>query len=169
MNGTSSGLVHGTSGTQTTLEQNELAKKENELERQTKEKYLKDTLPRSSPLSIPKNASIVAKRKSGYDQVKYTWKSGNFEYISRWHTRTPNAPSNQNESWVVERIYHGIGFGNGARQKKHDILVGKTKSGKYKWVSKSEWDRAVYARKHGTATQEQKEMLDNGHWKTTKQ
>ncbi len=27
-----------------------------------------------------------------------------------------------------------------------------------------EWKAAIYARKNGTATQEQKEMLDNGHW-----
>lgn len=32
-------------------------------------------------------------------------------------------------------------------------------------VSKKEWKRAIAARKKGTATKEQKEMLDNGHWK----
>ena len=38
-------------------------------------------------------------------------------------------------------------------------------AGKIKWVSKQEWQAAIRARKNGTATQEQKEMLDNGHWK----
>ncbi len=167
MNGTSSGLAHGTFGTQTTPEQSELAQKAAELEQQAKETYLKDTLPQTSPIFIPERANIKAERKSGYDQVKYTWKSGDFEYISRWHTRTPNAPSDQAASWVVERIRHGIGYGKEARRRTHDILVGKTESGNYKWVSKSEWDKAILARKKGTATLEQKEMLDNGHWKTS--
>ena len=37
--------------------------------------------------------------------------------------------------------------------------------GHNQWVSKKEWKRAIDARKKGTATKEQKEMLDNGHWK----
>ena len=50
-----------------------------------------------------------------------------------------------------------------ARPAKHEILVGKNK-----WVSKKEWQAAIRARKNGTATKEQKEMLDNGHWKPKK-
>ncbi len=167
MNGSSSGLAHGTAGTQTTLEQSELKEKVSENEMRAKEAYLRDTLPQSAPMSIPNNATIKTEQKTGYEQVKYTWKSGDFEYISRWHTRTPNAPTDQTESWVVERIRHGVGAGSGARRKTHDILVGKTESGNYKWVSMSEWRKAIYARKNGTATQQQKEMLDNGHWKST--
>ena len=41
--------------------------------------------------------------KNGYVQVKYTWKKGDYSYTSRWHTRTPNAPREQGNSWVVER------------------------------------------------------------------
>lgn len=46
---------------------------------------------------------------------------------------------------------------------KHEILVGKNK-----WVSKKEWQAAIRARKNGAETKEQKEMLDNGHWKPKK-
>ena len=41
-----------------------------------------------------------------------------------------------------------------ARPAKHEILVGKNK-----WVSKKEWQAAIRARKNGTATKEQKEIL----------
>ena len=53
--------------------------------------------------------------------------------------------------------------GKNARPAKREILVGKNK-----WVSKQEWQAAIRARKNGTATKEQKEMLDNGHWKPKK-
>lgn len=55
------------------------------------------------------------------------------------------------------------GYGKNTRPAKHEILVGKNK-----WVSKKEWQAAIRARKNGTATNEQKEMLDNGHWKPKK-
>lgn len=69
----------------------------------------------------------------------------------------------QGDSWVVQRDKAGIGYGKNARPAKHEILVGKNK-----WVSKKEWQAAIRARKNGTATKEQKEMLDNGHWKPKK-
>lgn len=122
--------------------------------------FLENELPKSSPISIPPSAKITEEKKNGYDQIKYTWRKGDYEYTSRWHTRTPNAPSEQVNSWVVQRDKPGIGYGKDARPATHEILVGKNK-----WVSKKEWQAAIRARKNGTATQEQKEMLDNGHWK----
>ena len=66
----------------------------------------------------------------------------------------------QGDSWVVERHRPGIGFGPDARPATREILVGTGK-----WVPKSTWDAAIRARKNGTATQKQKELLDHGHWK----
>ena len=122
--------------------------------------YLKNELSKRSPIKIPSGASIKEEHKEGYEQGKYTWKRGDFTYVSRWHTRTPNAPPNQGSSWVVQRDKAGKGYGKDARPAKHEIFVGKNK-----WVSKKEWQAAIRARKNGTATQAQKEMLDNGHWK----
>ena len=122
--------------------------------------FIEKVLPNSSPIKIPASAIVKEEQKNGYNQVKYTWKKGEFSYTSRWHTRTPNAPKKQGDSWVVQRDKAGIGFGKEARPATHEILVGKDK-----WVSLKEWRMAIQARKNGTATKEQKEMLDNGHWK----
>ena len=65
----------------------------------------------------------------------------------------------RNERFFFQLISR-IGYGKDARPAKHEILVGKNK-----WVSKAEWRKAIQTRKDGTATKEQKEMLDNGHWK----
>ena len=40
--------------------------------------------------------------------------------------------------------------------------------GKNKWVSMSEWKKAITARKQGNATKKQIEMLNNGHWRDLK-
>ena len=93
--------------------------------------YIENTLPKSSPIKIPSSATVKEEQKNGYDQVKYTWKKGDYSYTSRWHTRTPNAPKEQGDSWVVQRDKAGIGYGKNARPAKHEILVGKNK-----WVSK---------------------------------
>ena len=168
MHGSDSGQATGTTGSaQTTIEQAEYSRKVAEIEAklEARQDYLKNVLPKSSPIRIPGDAQIKEEAKEGYDQVKYTWKTGDYKYESRWHTRTPNAPANQGDSWVVSRTVPGIGSGPNARQKKTEILVGKTDSGQNKWVDKKVWDAAVHARKNGTCTKEQKEMLDNGHWK----
>lgn len=115
---------------------------------------------KSSPLKIPKRATAVLENKKGYTQIKYTWETGKFKYTSRWHTRTPNAPKNQGNTWVVERKVSGVGHGKNARPKREEVLVGKNK-----WISKKEWRDAITARKKGVATKKQKEWLDNGHWK----
>lgn len=122
--------------------------------------YIEKTLPKGSPIKIPSSATIKEERKNGYDQVKYTWKQGDYSYTSRWHTPTPNAPAGQGDSWVVERKKAGVGYGKNAHPKTEEILVGKNK-----WISKKEWRDAIIARKKGTLTKEQKEQLDNGHWK----
>lgn len=162
-----SGLANGTSGSpQTTLEQQTLKQKVAENEAKIKrEEYLRNELSKSSPLKIPESAQITDQRKNGYDQVKYNWERGEYKYQSRWHTRTPGAPQNQSNTWVVEKRKPGIGSGPDARSAEHFVLIGKSKNGSYKWVDKKKWDAAIRARKNGSATKEQKEMLDNGQWK----
>lgn len=156
----SGGNSNQTSGAQHTLEQEEAARQAAENEAAAEQQYLSQILPQSSPMHIPDNATITSQTKNGYDQVKYQWTRGEYNYTSRWHTRTPGAPPEQGDSWVVERHRPGIGSGPNARPAKREILVGEGK-----WVSKSTWDAAIRARKNGTATQEQKELLDHGHWK----
>ena len=73
--------------------------------------YIENTLPKSSPIKIPSSAIIIEEQKNGYEQVKYTWKKDDYSYTSRWHTRTPNAPKEQGDSWVVQRDKAGIGYG----------------------------------------------------------
>lgn len=125
--------------------------------------YIQKILPKTAPMSIPSSASIKEQHKNGYEQIKYQWTRGEYSYTSRWHTRTPNAPEEQGDSWVVQRDRPGIGYGPNARPAKHDILVGK-----YKWVSQEKWQDAIRAKKKGIATKQQKEMLNNGHWKPKK-
>jgi hypothetical protein len=59
----------------------------------------------------------------------------------------------------IDKKYFKNGLEN-ARPAKHEIIIGK-----HKWISKQEWQSAIRARKNGTATSKQKEILDNGHWK----
>ena len=162
-----SGQANGTTGSpQTTLEQQTLKQKTAENEAEAKrENYLRNELVKSSPLKIPSTAQITDQKKNGYDQVKYNWERDGYKYQSRWHTRTPGAPEDQGDTWVVEKKKPGIGNGPNPRPAEHYILVGKSKAGNYKWVDKKKWDAAIRARKNGTATKEQKEMLDYGHWK----
>lgn len=122
--------------------------------------YIESILPKSSPIKIPSSATIKVEHKNEYDQIKYTWKSGDYYYTSRWHTQTPNAPKEQGNSWVVERKKPGVGYGKNAHPKQEEILVGENE-----WISKQDWNDAILARKKGTLTQQQKEWLDNGHWK----
>ena len=72
--------------------------------------YIKNELPKDSPIKIPQGAKITDQQKAaGYRQIKYQWKRGEYKYTSRWHQRTPNAPVNQGNTWVVERKIDGIG------------------------------------------------------------
>ena len=159
MNGSKSGL---TSGDQTSLEQGEYAQAVAENEQVLHEQYLRDILPATSPLHIPEDAIIREEAKTGYSQVKYTWTSGEYKYTSRWHTRTPEAPPEQGTSWVVERRRPGIGYGKNARPLIHEVMI-KTENGS-KWIPFTEWKEAITAKKSGTISEEQKELLKNGHW-----
>lgn len=168
MHASNSGLAHGTSGSpQTTLDQQEYSNKvqQNEKELNAHAEYVKNELPKSSPLKIPSNATIKEEQKNGYQQIKYNWDRGDYKYQSRWHTRTPGAPKNQGNTWVVEKRRPGIGNGKNARPAERYVMVGKNKNGSPKWIDRKKWDAAIRARKNGTATKEQKEMLDHGHWK----
>lgn len=44
------------------------------------------------------------------------------------------------------------------------ILIGKNE-----WIDRSVWNEAIRAKNKGTATAEQKELLNRGHWKDIKQ
>ena len=159
LNGSNSGLA---AGDQTSLEQNEYAQAVAANEEKVHEEFLRKILPSTSPLHIPQNASIKEEHKVGYEQVKYTWANGDYNYTSRWHTRTPEAPPEQGNSWVVERKRPGIGYGKNARPLIHEVMI-KTDNG-FKWVPFSEWKKAISARKTGTSSEAQKELLKNGHW-----
>ncbi len=136
---------------------NKAANKAADIEKLSKEA---STIAKRSPIRIPKKAQTQVQVKDGYSQIKYKWESGKYKYMSRWHTRMPNAPKNQGTSWVVERRLPGVGYGKNAGKPKEEILVGKNK-----WISSTEWGNAIKARRNGTATKKQKEWLDNGHWK----
>ena len=114
--------------------------------------------PQNSPIHIPQNASMKVENKTGYEQVKYAWKHGNYSYEARWHTKTKDAPVN-GQSWVVKRERKGIGYGPNVRKNETHFLSGS------KWVSKKDWFDAIKARKSGTATKKQIEILDNGHYR----
>lgn len=126
--------------------------------------YIRNTLPQTAPIHIPASASVKEEHKNGYEQVKYRWNRGEYSYTGRWHSRTPNAPADQGDSLVIQRDRPGIGYGKHARPATHEILVGKNK-----WISRTEWNDAIRARRNGTATKQQKELLDHGHWKPKKQ
>ncbi|MCC8014545.1 MAG: hypothetical protein LIO87_05065 [Eubacterium sp.] len=160
----SSGGYSGvTYGNQLSLENQEaeVTAKKNEAEVQERIQFLKNELPKTSPIHIPENATIKDQQKRGYQQVKYEWTSKDgYKYLSRWHTHTPGAPNYSQNTWVVERKKPGIGYGKTPRGPVEEVMVGKNI-----WIKKSEWKKAIAARKSGNATKQQKEWLDNGHWK----
>ena len=160
------GLAIGTNGSpQTSMQQGQLKQIAVSNEASVKrEDYLRNELSKTAPMKIPSTSTIKDEKKVGYDQVTYKWKRGEFTYTARWHTRTPGAPKTQGNTWVIERKRAGIGRGPNARRSENHILVGKNK-----WVSKKKWYDAIRAKKTGTATKEQKELLNNGHWKEQKQ
>lgn len=139
---------------------NETSSKTRDNEKREKIKYLKETLPSTSPIYIPKSATIEEKHKKGYEQVKYRWKRDEYIYEARWHTRTPNAPESQGESWVVMKRKPGIGYGPNSRNKIVKVLIGKKK-----WISYKKWEQAIKARKYNTITKEMEDILKHGHWK----
>ncbi len=172
MHGKDSGLTNGTTkNSQLSLEQEEYGSHVEKIEVEcTKEyiDYIKKELPKSSPIKISKNASIKDEQKNGYHQVKYIWHNGEYKYSARWHTRTPNAPADQENTWVVERKKSGIGHGENARRKTVEILIRTSKPQGKKWIDKQIWQKAIAARKQGNITKEQEKLLYDGHWKSKK-
>ena len=117
-------------------------------------------IAKRSPIEIPENVTYNIQEKNGYNQIKYTWESDGYKYTSRWHTRTPGAPKEQGVSWVVERRIPGIGYGENSRNARKEVLIGENK-----WILWDDWYAAIKAQQNGVATTQQKEWLDNGHWK----
>ncbi|MDP4097331.1 hypothetical protein OIN60_11175 [Paenibacillus sp. P96] len=110
-----------------------------------------------APIGIPENANMKAKSMNvGYEQITYTWNDGTYKYEVRWHTRTPGAPIDQGNTWVIQRKIPGSGG-----QKPQTFF----KIGEDEWAEGSKWYDAIDARKAGTATPEQMRILDQGHWK----
>ena len=168
MRTTNSGFAHGTNGSpQISIDQNLTVTKSAENETMIAEIALKGydlrTLRNSSPLRIPRSASIQEQQKQGYQQVKYQWQRGAYRYTSRWHQRTPNAPASQGNSWVIERVRPGKGYGSDAKPAIREVFI-RGANGKGHWISRQRWDEAIRAQRQGTATIEQKEMLKHGHW-----
>ncbi len=110
-----------------------------------------------APIGIPDTAKIKAKSMTdGYEQISYKWNDGTYKYDVRWHTRTSGAPKDQGNTWVIQRTIPGSGGTKPATQ----FLIGENE-----WIEGWKWYDAINARKNGTATKEQIELLDRGHWK----
>lgn len=115
-----------------------------------------DEVRGTSPIPIPKEAAVVQQTKAaGYEQIRYTWDDGSARFEARWHTRTPGAPLDQGDTWVIERKTHGTPTG---QQKAVHVLLADGR-----WVTKKSWQDAIAARQAGTATAEQEAMLAAGH------
>ena len=112
-------------------------------------------LAKTSPIEIPVNAQIKLQNKIGYDQISFKWSNGEFKYEARWHTRTPGAPSDQGNTWVVMRIKPGI-----AGQPKLTYYM----TGINEWTTGHDWFAAIKARQLGNSTDVQISLLDRGHW-----
>lgn len=112
---------------------------------------------KKAPIEIHDTAKYKAKSMvDGYEQISYKWNDGTYKYEVRWHTRTSGAPEGQGNTWVIQRTIPG----NGGTKPSTQFLIGENE-----WVEGWKWYDAINARKNGTATQEQIELLDRGHWK----
>lgn len=111
---------------------------------------------KKAPIDIPDHAKIKAQSKTGYEQISYKWRDDTFKYEVRWHTRTPGAPENQGNTWVIQRTIPG----SGANKPQTFFKIGEDE-----WIEGYKWYDAIAARKAGTATPEQISILDRGHWK----
>ena len=110
-----------------------------------------------SPVKIPENAKIkVQSKPAGYEQISYNWRDTNYKHEIRWHTRTPGAPVDQGNTWVVLRTTPGTG---GTTKAVDNYLLNDRT-----WVTGKEWSDAITARKYGMPTLREIEILDRGHW-----
>jgi predicted ribonuclease toxin of YeeF-YezG toxin-antitoxin module len=118
---------------------------------------LADQYKQKAPIVIPDHAKIKAQSKSaGYEQISYKWSEDNYKYEARWHTRTPGAPKDQGNTWVIQRTIPGNGSNKPRTFFKIDVD---------EWVTATEWYAAISARKANKATSEQIKLLNKGHWK----
>ncbi|SEH88540.1 Transglutaminase-like superfamily protein [Ruminococcus flavefaciens] len=112
-----------------------------------------------SPVEIPAEADANAIAKTmnkGYQQIKYRWSEGIYNFEARWHTETPGAMKyERGTTWVVTRTIPGTPKG---QERVTEYLVGDT------WIHEDIWTAAEKANIAGTATQEQMDMLEAGHW-----
>ena len=109
-----------------------------------------------APIKVPAHAQYTAKSKeNGYEQLSYKWRDEEYRYEVRWHTRTPNAPVEQGDTWVAQRKKPG----HGAIKSYREIWINE------KWISGYQWFEAIRAYQNGMATREQIELLEQGHWK----
>lgn len=112
-----------------------------------------------SPIEIPVEAesnAIAKTMNNGYQQIKYRWSEGIYDFVARWHTETPGAMKyERGTTWVVTRTIPGTPQG---QRRVTEYLVGDT------WISEDLWKSAERANIAGTATQEQMDILEAGHW-----
>lgn len=97
----------------------------------------------------------VRLNEKGYRQTKYNWSEQGIKYEARWHERTPRAPKEQGNSWVITRTFPGRPGKSPATQ------VFTMDKG---WVPHHKWQAAIAARNARNATPEQQSLLDSGHW-----
>lgn len=121
---------------------------------------MSDSIAKTSPIPIPENAEKIIQAKDEYYQIRYIWKEDGYIYESRWHTRTPNAPIEQRDSWFVNRRVKGIGSGINHRKGFTDVKIGENM-----WIDNDIWQDAVSSRKQKQTTQVQEDILDYGHHK----
>jgi hypothetical protein len=110
----------------------------------------------NAPIRIPDNAVITDQIKTGYSQVKFTWNESGYKYEARWHTRTPGAPVEQGNTWVITKTKPGSSTGT---PRLEYIMTGENQ-----WTTMSDWQNAIAARKAGTITPAQERILEKGHW-----
>ena len=116
-----------------------------------------DELAKTSPIDIPQNASVkISNKAAGYDQISFKWTENGCKFEARWHTRTPGAPIEQGNTWVVTRTTPGTPTG---LSKVQHVLIGENT-----WVTRADWQSAINAYQNGSMTAEQSVMLDSGHW-----
>ncbi len=112
-------------------------------------------LSKQAPIEIPSSATVKVQAKNGYDQINFKWTENGKNYEVRWHTKTHGAPEGQGNTWVVSRVTPGTPTG---QVRTEHILVGDT------WIPRYQWQDAINAYRNGTATQEQLQLLKDGHW-----
>ena len=116
---------------------------------------------KKAPIDIPDTATMKPRTmNNGYEQITYAWRENEYKYVVRWHSRTPGAPIEQGNTWVITRKIPG----SGGQKPRSFYKIGNTGTDA-DWVKGKDWFDAINARKAGTATPHQLEILDAGHWK----